>query len=61
MEATGGPAASRRMTLWATVAAAGIVQLPTAAVVVAIPTIHGQFNTSTAELQWPSSRRSERA
>ncbi len=52
MEATGGPAASRPMTLWATVAAAGIVQLPTSAVVVALPTIHGQFNASLAELQW---------
>ncbi len=39
-------------TLVATVAAAGIVQLPTAAIVVALPTIHGQFQTSIAELQW---------
>jgi EmrB/QacA subfamily drug resistance transporter len=39
-------------TLVATVAAAGIVQLPTAAIVVALPTIHGQFDTSMAELQW---------
>lgn len=39
-------------TLIATVAAAGIVQLPTAAIVVALPTIHGQFQTSIAELQW---------
>lgn len=39
-------------TLVATVAAAGIVQLPTAAIVVALPTIHGQFGTSMAELQW---------
>jgi EmrB/QacA subfamily drug resistance transporter len=39
-------------TLVATVAAAGIVQLPTAAIVVALPTIHGQFDTSIAELQW---------
>jgi len=40
------------MTLTATVAAAGVVQLPTAAIVVAIPTIHAEFGTSTAELQW---------
>jgi EmrB/QacA subfamily drug resistance transporter len=39
-------------TLVATVAAAGIVQLPTAAIVLALPTIHGQFDTSMAELQW---------
>ncbi|HEY2717526.1 MAG TPA: MFS transporter [Solirubrobacterales bacterium] len=39
-------------TLVATVAAAGIVQLPTAAIVLALPTIHGQFQTSMAELQW---------
>ncbi|HVO55892.1 MAG TPA: MFS transporter [Solirubrobacterales bacterium] len=45
-------APTRRATLFATVAAAGIVQLPTAAVVVALPTIHDQFNTSMAELQW---------
>ena len=45
-------AATRRATLTATVAAAGIVQLPTAAVVVALPTIHGQFDASMAELQW---------
>jgi EmrB/QacA subfamily drug resistance transporter len=38
--------------LIATVAAAGIVQLPTAAVVVALPTIHAQFDASIAELQW---------
>jgi EmrB/QacA subfamily drug resistance transporter len=38
--------------LFATVAAAGIVQLPTAAIVVALPTIHGEFGTSIAELQW---------
>ena len=42
----------RRATLVATVASAGIVQLPTAAIVVALPTIHGQFNASMAELQW---------
>ena len=40
------------MTLTAVVAAAGIVQLPTAAIVVALPTIHGEFGTSIAELQW---------
>jgi EmrB/QacA subfamily drug resistance transporter len=43
---------SRRGTLAATVAAAGIVQLPTAAIVVAIPTIHREFGASIAELQW---------
>ncbi len=42
----------RTATLIATVAAAGIVQLPTAAIVVALPTIHSQFGTSIAELQW---------
>ena len=45
-------ASGRTQTLIATVAAAGIVQLPTAAIVVALPTIHGQFQTSIAELQW---------
>ena len=45
-------AVSRPQTLTATVAAAGIVQLPTAAIVVALPTIHGEFGTSIAELQW---------
>lgn len=34
------------------VMAAGIVQLPTAAIVVALPTIHSDFDTSLAELQW---------
>ncbi len=43
---------SRPQTLFATVAAAGIVQLPTAAIVVAIPTIHSEFGTSIEELQW---------
>src|SRR5215208_6362003 len=43
---------ARTETLIAMVAAAGIVQLPTAAIVVALPTIHGDFNTSLAELQW---------
>lgn len=43
---------SRWQTLTATVAAAGIVQLPTAAIVVALPTIHREFGTSMAELQW---------
>ncbi len=42
----------RTGTLVAMVAAAGIVQLPTAAIVVALPTIHQQFDTSLAELQW---------
>jgi EmrB/QacA subfamily drug resistance transporter len=39
-------------TLVATVAAAGIVQLPTAAIVVALTRIHAEFGTSIAELQW---------
>ena len=52
MEAAGEAPVSRPLTLWATVAAAGIVQLPTAAIVVALGTIHGQFNASMAELQW---------
>jgi len=43
---------ARTQTLIAVVAAAGIVQLPTAAIVVALPTIHADFNTSLAELQW---------
>jgi EmrB/QacA subfamily drug resistance transporter len=34
------------------VTAAGIVQLPTAAIVVALPTIHREFGTSISELQW---------
>jgi EmrB/QacA subfamily drug resistance transporter len=42
----------RTRTLIATVSAAGIVQLPTAAIVVALPTIHAEFGTSIAELQW---------
>lgn len=42
----------RPQTLAATVAAAGIVQLPTAAIVVALPTIHAEFGTSIEELQW---------
>jgi EmrB/QacA subfamily drug resistance transporter len=42
----------RTQTLIAMVAAAGIVQLPTAAIVVALPTIHAEFDTSLAELQW---------
>src|SRR4051794_4869988 len=52
MEAAGEAPASRPLTLWAAVAAAGIVQLPTSAIVVALPVIHGQFNASMAELQW---------
>jgi EmrB/QacA subfamily drug resistance transporter len=43
---------NRTATLTATVAAAGIVQLPTAAIVVALPTIHREFGTSIPELQW---------
>lgn len=42
----------RTQTLVAMVCAAGIVQLPTAAIVVALPTIHVQFDASLAELQW---------
>lgn len=42
----------RWQTLTATVASAGIVQLPTAAIVVALPTIHHEFDTSITELQW---------
>lgn len=44
--------AGRGQTLAAVVGAAGIVQLPTAAIVVALPTIHAEFNASIAELQW---------
>jgi EmrB/QacA subfamily drug resistance transporter len=44
--------ASRSQTLAAVVGAAGIVQLPTAAVVVALPAIHAEFNASIEELQW---------
>ncbi|HEX6117555.1 MAG TPA: MFS transporter [Solirubrobacterales bacterium] len=43
---------SRSQTLVAVVGAAGIVQLPTAAIIVALPTIHAEFNASIAELQW---------
>ena len=43
---------SRWQTLTAMVTAAGIVQLPTAAIVVALPAIHNEFNASMAELQW---------
>jgi EmrB/QacA subfamily drug resistance transporter len=43
---------SRSQTLAAVVGAAGIVQLPTAAIVVALPTIHAEFNASIEELQW---------
>jgi EmrB/QacA subfamily drug resistance transporter len=52
VEATGEASANRPLTLWAMVAAAGIVQLPTSAIVVALGTIHGEFNASMAELQW---------
>ena len=44
--------AARTGTLIAMVCAAGIVQLPTAAIVVALPTIHTEFDASLAELQW---------
>ena len=44
--------AARTETLIAMVCAAGIVQLPTAAIVVALPTIHTEFDASLAELQW---------
>ena len=43
---------ARTETLVAMVCAAGIVQLPTAAIVVALPTIHAEFDASLAELQW---------
>jgi EmrB/QacA subfamily drug resistance transporter len=36
----------------AMVIAAGIVQLPTAAIVVALPTIHSEFDAAIGELQW---------
>jgi EmrB/QacA subfamily drug resistance transporter len=52
MRAGDEPHVSRAQTLVATVAAAGIVQLPTAAIVVALPTIHREFGASIAELQW---------
>ena len=44
--------AGRGQTLAAVVGAAGIVQLPTAAIVVALPAIHQEFNTSIEALQW---------
>lgn len=44
--------AARTETLIEMVCAAGIVQLPTAAIVVALPTIHTEFDASLAELQW---------
>jgi EmrB/QacA subfamily drug resistance transporter len=47
-----GRPVSRGQTLAAMVTAAGIVQLPTAAIVVALPTIHNEFNASVADLQW---------
>ncbi len=43
---------ARTETLVAMVCAAGIVQLPTAAIVVALKEIHVDFDTSTAELAW---------
>lgn len=48
----GRQAGRQRPTLWAMVVAAGIVQLPTAAIVVAIPSIHQEFGTSIEALQW---------
>ena len=50
--AANGRRVSRPQTLAAVVGAAGIVQLPTAAIVVALPTIHAEFNASIEELQW---------
>ncbi|MCW4354036.1 MFS transporter [Hoyosella sp. YIM 151337] len=41
-----------RRTLAATVGAAGIAQLPTAAIVVALASIHNEFGTSLEALQW---------
>lgn len=41
-----------RRTLLATVTAAGVAQLPTAAIVVALPAIHNEFGTSLETLQW---------
>jgi EmrB/QacA subfamily drug resistance transporter len=49
---TDGRRVGRTRTLAAMVCAAGIVQLPTAAIVMALPTIHREFGTSMAELQW---------
>lgn len=46
------PRSNRRATLLAMSGAAGIVNFPTAAITVALPTIHGQFDASLAELQW---------
>ena len=43
---------ARTETLVAMVCAAGIVQLPTAAIVVALPTIHTEFDTALTELEW---------
>ena len=43
---------SRRQTLIAVVAAAGLSQIPTAAIVVGIPSIHAEFGTSIEVLQW---------
>jgi EmrB/QacA subfamily drug resistance transporter len=52
METAAPRRANHTATLVATVAAAGIVQLPTAAIVVALTRIHAEFGTSIAELQW---------
>lgn len=43
---------SRKQTLIAVVAAAGLSQIPTAAIVVGIPSIHAEFGTSIEVLQW---------
>ncbi|MDQ4131856.1 MAG: MFS transporter [Actinomycetota bacterium] len=45
-------ALSRWKALTAMVTAGGIVQLPTGAIVVALPAIHNEFNASIADLQW---------
>jgi len=52
MHLRGDRQVGRGRTMTAMVAAAGIVQLPTAAIVVALPTIHDEFGTSLAGLQW---------
>ncbi|MBB3036984.1 MFS transporter [Hoyosella altamirensis] len=46
------PTRGNRRTLAATVGAAGISQLPTAAIVVALASIHHEFGTSLEALQW---------
>jgi EmrB/QacA subfamily drug resistance transporter len=42
----------QRLTLVAMTLASGVTSLPTAALVVALAVIHGQFSTSLSELQW---------